>query len=217
MNYAIERNHIAGSLSSPQLLSSRRYFEVTNCLRDIFPLGRVQRGSVLLFAGMQNSGVTSTVFEFLSAMEIRNDWCALVGFENLGFLAASEKGVDLKKLALIPDPGKAVAQVAAVLLEAFPVVVVKNPRFISHSQARNLIARIKVHKSIMVVIWHTLHVNVGVESSPWFFLSDYVIEHSISGFYGLGEGDGFIKERIVSLSLNYKRSNWMSRNIQLSI
>ena len=157
MNAAVERS--IGNLSgfvAPQLLASERYVELDGSLAKIFPLGRVQLGSVVLFQGASNSGVTSAVFELLSSGGMQKRWSALVGFENLGFLAAFEKGVDLAKVVSVPNPGRDLAQVAAVLMEAFSVVAIANPGFISSSQARNLISRARSSKSIIAVVQQTL-------------------------------------------------------------
>ncbi len=139
-------------LVSPKFLARDRYVELGGFWTQIFPLGRVQFGSVILFEGSSNSGVTSAVFRLLSAGGMKKRWIAFVGFESLGFLAASENGVDLAKVVSVPDPGADLARVVAVLTEAFQVVVIANPRFISHTQASNLISRTRINNSIIVVV-----------------------------------------------------------------
>lgn len=199
------------SFASPQLLSNELYLKVDGPLGDAFPLNRVQKGSSLVFHGICNSGVTSTVFEFLSSGDIKKNWCALVGFEGLGFLSAFEKGVDLERIVLVSNPGRDVARVVAILLEAFPVVVIFSSRFVSSSQARNLVSRVRVRKSIMIIVWHDANNGGGF----WPSLSDYVIQHSMPNFYGLGHGNGFIKERCVTISLRHKRHGGTQKRVQI--
>lgn len=192
-------------LISPQLLASEQYLKLGGSLAKIFPLGRIQRGSVVLFEGGLNSGVTSVALEFLATQSIQKSWCALVGFENLGFFAAFQKGVNLTRVVSVPDPGKDVAQVAAVLMEAFPIVLLGNPRHISFSQVRNLTARIRHHRSIMIVVRQENRQSYERSRDVWSGYCDYVVNSSISDIFGLGQGEGFIKERRVSLSLGNKK------------
>ncbi|MDA8080900.1 MAG: hypothetical protein M0Z96_04735 [Actinomycetota bacterium] len=209
-------SHLSGFIS-PQLLASERYVELDGHLAKIFPLGRIQLGSVVLFEGVLNSGVTSAVFEFLSSGGMQKNWSALVGFENLCFLAAFEKGVDLGKVVSIPDPGRDLAQVVAVLIEAFPIVVIANPEFISSSQARNLISRVRSNKSVMAVARQSLGISGVRTKGSWPASYDYLIRSSMSGFSGLGRGSGFIKERYLSLSLGSKRVGETTKSITVPI
>lgn len=218
MGTAVETSisHLPGFVT-PQFLARDRYVELDGSLAKIFPLGRIQLGSVVLFEGALNPGVTSAVFEFLSSGGMKRSWSTLVGFENLGFLAAFEKGVDLGKVVSVPDPGRKLAQVVAVLMEAFPVVVIANPRFISFSQARNLISRARANKSVMAVVQQSLDISVAQGKGFWPGSYDYAISSSISGFSGLGQGNGFIKERRLSLCLDSKRAGGTTKSITVRI
>lgn len=139
-----------------------------------------------------------------------------MGFENLGFLAAFEKGVDLGKVVSVPDPGRDLAQVVAVLTEAFRVVAIANPRFISSSQARNLTSRVRVNKSIIAIVQQGCDITGTRGRGLWPGSYDYWISSSISGFTGLDRGSGFIKERRLSLSLGSRRGG-ATRSIAVSI
>ncbi len=218
MNAAVERStsNLSGFVA-PQLLASERYVELDGSLAKIFPAGRVQLGSVVLFRGASNSGVTSAVFELLSSGGMQKRWSALVGFENLGFLAAFEKGVDLAKVVSVPDPGRDLAQVVAVLMEAFSVVAIANPGSISSSQARNLISRARSNKSIMAVVQQSFNIYTARSKGLWLGSHDYVISSSISGFSGLSKGSGFIKERCLSLSLGSRRVGGTIKSITVPI
>lgn len=216
MDAARSLTQVSG-LISPQLLASERYLELSGSLAKIFPQGRIQRGSVILFEGGLNSGVTSATFEFLATELVQKSWCALVGFENIGFFAAFQKGVNLTKVVSVPDPGQDVAQVAAVLMEAFPIVVLANPRYISFSQVRNLTARIRQNSSIIVVVRQQSEQSYKRSKDVWYGSCDYVINSSSSDFFGLGHGDGFIEERQVSLSLGNKRIGETRKGITVAI
>lgn len=197
--------HLSG-LISPQLLASEQYVELDGPLAEIFPSRRVQRGSVILFEGAMSSGLTSVVFEFLASKEIQRGWCALVGFENVGFLSAFEKGVDLGKVVSISDPGKNLAQVIAVLMEAFPVTVVANPGSVSPSQARNLVSRLRSRRGILAVVQQNIAISKLQGKGLWAGSSDYVVRSSLSSCDGLGKGNGFIKRRSSQVSLEARRA-----------
>lgn len=206
--------HLSGRVS-PQLLANEHYVDLPGSLAGLFPLGRVKKGSMVLFEGAMSSGVTSVVLEFLASPAVQKSWTALVGFGNFGFLAAHEKGVDLGRTIFVPDPGKDLSKVIAVLVEAFAVVVVANPRFVPAGQIRNLAARVRAHKSIVAVVEH------GVTgrncSEAWASCSDYVLRASMTAMSGLGRGEGFIKARSLSLSLTGRRTGERAKVITVCV
>jgi hypothetical protein len=69
--------------------------------------GGLRRGSTMSVAGS-----TALVLALLAEATGEGSWAAITGMPDVGVVAAAELGVDLERLALVPDPG---AEVAAVL------------------------------------------------------------------------------------------------------
>jgi len=68
-------------------------------------------------------------------------WSAIVGARDFSPLPALEYGIDLTRLALVPDPGIDWAAAVAALIDGFDVVVVTPPTQVSAAAARSVMAR----------------------------------------------------------------------------
>ena len=95
------------------------------------------RGSVAVA-----SGARSLTLEVVAAVTAAGGHAAVVGHPDVGLLAAVEKGADLTRLALVPDPGTDPIEVAAVLLDGMDLVVLGlGGRSVPLSRARAVTAR----------------------------------------------------------------------------
>ncbi|WP_157494477.1 hypothetical protein [Kutzneria sp. 744] len=77
----------------------------------------------------------------LAKAAAKGSWAAVVGLPNLGLLAASEVGVALHRLALVPDPRAELATVAAALLDGIDLVVVAADRLVRDGARGQAMAR----------------------------------------------------------------------------
>jgi hypothetical protein len=68
-------------------------------LGSVLP-GGLRRGSTVAV-----SGSVSLLLALLGTASQSGAWCALVGFPLISAQAADEYGVDLSRLALVPEPG----------------------------------------------------------------------------------------------------------------
>ena len=86
------------------------------------PRGGLARGSVI---SVQGQGATSLLYALIAGPV--GCWSAMVGMPGLGLAAAAELGVDLNRMALIPDPGADVLQVVSILIDGVDLVAVSLP------------------------------------------------------------------------------------------
>lgn len=140
-----------------------RRLPVAPALAGLLPAG-LRRGSVLSVQG--SAGVLLTL---IAAASAEGAWCALVGLPAIGVLAAADLGVDLARLALVPEPGPAWLGVTAALVDTFDVVVVRPPACAAPAQTRRLAARIRERGAVLVVdgAWPGAEVDLQVLQARW--------------------------------------------------
>ena len=79
---------------------------------------------------MAVSGSVSLLLALLGTASHSGAWCALVGFPLISAQAADEYGVDLSRLAIVPDPGSGWTTAVGALLDAVDVVAARPPRLV---------------------------------------------------------------------------------------
>src|SRR5262245_49771481 len=84
-------------------------------LADLLPGGGLRAGSAYTIGPS-----TSLLLALLARPSQEGSWCAVVGMPDLGIEAASQLGVDLSRLVLIPDPGERWLAVAAAVADVLP-------------------------------------------------------------------------------------------------
>src|SRR6266511_11772 len=99
-----------------------RVIQMPPPLCDMLPGRGLRRGSTVAVRGS-----TSMLFVMLAAATRGGCWCAVVGMQDLGLVAADELKVDLERLALVPNPGPDWPEVVAALLDGIDLVVVAAP------------------------------------------------------------------------------------------
>jgi hypothetical protein len=175
----------------PLALARERSLPVPDLLAGLLPSGTIQRGSTVLVTSdsAQLPGATSLAFALIAAASTSGSWCAAVGFPELGAVAITELGVDLRRLALIPrlEPGQWTPVVGA-LLDAVDVVIVRPPARLRIGDARRVVARARERGTVLLPVgtWvEGVDLRLAVTGSHWI---------------GLGAGDGFLRARRLEVS-----------------
>jgi hypothetical protein len=100
----------------------------------------------------------------------------VVGAAELGLVAASQHGLDMERLALVPSPGAKWPVVTAALFEGFDVVLVCPPARVDRSVSRQLEARARERGSVLAVMgegWPgSADMRLGIVSGCWRGLED---------------------------------------------
>ena len=158
-----------------------RLLPVLPALEPLFGSGGLRRGSAVAVRGS-----ASLLLALLAGPSRGGAWCAVVGLPSLGLVAAGEAGVALDRLALVPDPGRDWATVAAALLDALDVVVVAPRGRVPDGDVRRLAARARQRGAVLVpygaVAWPGVDLRLSTASRGW---------------EGLGEGFGHLRARRV--------------------
>lgn len=112
------------------------------------------------------------------------EWCAVIGLPDLGLEAASELGIALERLILVPEPGEAWLEATAALIDVTACVVVKPPVRVSERTAERLAARLRTRSAALLAIgdWPRAEMRLRLTQPRW---------------SGLGEGHGVLTTRQV--------------------
>lgn len=173
-----DRQQVVAELRRKMSVSARPVLAVPAPLAEVLPLGGLPRGGVVSLIGA--SGSTSLLLALLAAPA--NAWSALVGLPDVGLLAASELGVDLDRIVLVPDPGPDVLQILSVLADGVDMIAVVPPKVLPPSRLKVLNARLRQSGTVLLV------------AGRWPG-ADLVLRSRIEGWVGLGQGHGRLRDR----------------------
>lgn len=183
--------------------SAARLLPVPAPLTDLLPRGGVVRGSVVSV-----SGATSLLLGLLASVTAAGGHAVVVGQPRLGLLAATEMGVQLRRLALIPDPGPDPVEVAAVLLDGMDLVVLGlGGASVAQSRARAVVARARSKGSTLVVTdghWDGADIRLNAQ---------------VCGYGGLGRDSDAGRGRLCSLRLSVRAQgrSFQSRTTRMDL
>lgn len=159
-------------------------------LAKALPRGGLARGSVVSVLGQ---GATSLLYTLLAGPA--GCWSALVGMPELGLSAAAELGVDLNRVALVPDPGADALQVVSILIDGVDLVAVALPPAVRPAPARQRVigGRLRQRGSVLLVL------------GPWPG-ADLVLTARPIGWHGLGRGHGRLRDRELAVRVGGRRA-----------
>ncbi len=165
-----------GQRRTSLLTTERPPLPVPPALATVLPDG-LRRGATTAVLGS-----TSLALGVVAHACAGGAWAAAVGQPDLGLLAASQAGVDLARLAVVPAPGADSATVLGALLDGVDVVLVGPAAVLTDADRRRLSARARERGSVLLptVAWPGAAVVLAVEHARW---------------TGVGAGDGRLRTR----------------------
>ncbi|WP_394551860.1 hypothetical protein ACDF64_13390 [Agromyces sp. MMS24-JH15] len=146
---------------------------------EVLPGGSLREGTVVRAVGS-----TSLVMALLAGPSESGRWVAVAGIPDFGVEAAARFGIELDRLALVPDPGDRWLSVVAALADVIPVVAARPLGRVSPAEASRLAARLRQRGAVLIV------------AGDWPG-ADAVLEVSESRWQGLEQGHGALAEREV--------------------
>lgn len=166
---------------------------VHSALAPLFPSGGLKRGTV---AGIHRS--TSLLLGVIATAARDGAWLAVVGMPDLGLLAATEWGIDLDHVALIPEPGTESAVVIGALLDGVDIVALGPDTPLTDDDRRRLAARARERGAVLI-------------SQPAWPGADVVLTAETRGWEGVSDGEGYF----TSMALRINRSGRASAAVPM--
>lgn len=141
-----------------------RVLPVLPALRDLFPYGGLQRGSVVAVSG---SGLLSLAIA--AGASAAGAWCGVVGLPELGVRAAAGVGVEPGRLLLVGEPGRRWPQVTAALLDGCELVLLRPPARPAGHVQRHVEAMLRRTGGVLVVAgdWPGAQARLWVATQQW--------------------------------------------------
>lgn len=164
---------------------------VSPALAPVLPDG-LRRGSTIAV-----SGSVSLLLAVLGAASADGAWCAMVGMPAISAEAASDFGIELSRLPMVPCPGSSWVEVVGALLDAVDVVVARAPARLADGDIRRLAARTRAKGAVLVpfmdgaargsdaVQWPHADVRLSIDGGSW---------------AGIGLGYGRLRQRQVTVT-----------------
>jgi len=101
-------------------------------------------------------------------------WCGVAGMPDLGIVAAAEAGAEPGRMMLVPDPGPRWAEVAATMLDACEVVLLRPPGRAPAQARRRLETAARRSGAALIVAgaWDGAPVRLHVTRQRWDGIGD---------------------------------------------
>jgi hypothetical protein len=149
--------------------TARPALPVHPALTDLLPRG-LRRGAML-----NVSGSMSLLLALLGAGSATGAWCALVGLPPISAEAATEQGIDLARLAIIPTvDANSWATAVGALLDAVDIVAARPPPSLAPGDVRRLAARARTHDAVLITAgnqeWPGTEARLHAVEGEWFGL-----------------------------------------------
>jgi hypothetical protein len=154
---------------APVTESDGAVLPVAEPLARLLPAGGLRRGSTVALPAVP--GATSLLFALLAGASADGAWVGVVGRPGLGLLAAAEAGVQLERLALVPEPGADLLAVTIALLDGMDVVAVSGAARagVRAADRQRLAARARQRGAVLMALgsWPGADMELSCSDVQW--------------------------------------------------
>lgn len=179
--------HDVVARTRPVARAEDQLLPVTAAFEGLLPWTGLRRGATVAVSGV---AATSLALALAAGASRAGSWCAAVGLPSLGLAAAVEAGIELARFPMVAasSTGHQWASVAAAVVDAFDIVLVRPPGRVGATDARRLTARARERGAVLVSVgapWEGADVRLAVREVAW---------------HGLGRGHGHLRARRVDVT-----------------
>jgi hypothetical protein len=190
-----------GERLRPTLLARDELTPVLSAFEGALGAPGIQRGSTVVVESGGAPGATSVALALCAAATAAGRWCAIVGLASVGLVAASEFGLCLDRLVIVPSLSSRPAKVLAPLLEGCEIVLVAGWGFPNMGETRRLAAVARERRSILL----PLRLGSSRALGHWPEPPDVALRVIGSRPVGIGQGDGYLTARRVTVEATRRR------------
>jgi len=166
-------------------------------LAPLLPGGGLAKGSVV---AVESAG--ALCLALIAGPSQAGMWCGVAGMPDLGIAAAAEAGAEPGRMMLVPEPGPRWAEVAAIMLDACAVVLLRPPGRAPAQARRRLETAARRSGTALIVAgaWDGAPVRLHVTRRQW---------------DGIGDGYGRLRARRAEVTAEGRgalvrpRSRWL--------
>jgi hypothetical protein len=160
-----------------------RSLDTLPALAGLLPHGALRAGATYSVVGS-----TALTMALAAGPSAAGAWCGVVGMPGFAAPAAADLGIDLDRLALVPDPGSRWLSVVGALIDALAVVVVRPPTVVRDAEAARIAARLRQREAVLIACgaWPRHEANLTITESSWL---------------GVGDGHGHLTARQATISV----------------
>lgn len=215
--YSEFRNEAHAQSASRLLIANDQTLPVSEELRTILPDHGLRRGSTIRIK--DSVGATSLAISLLAEPLDAGSWAAVIGLPGFGIEAASNMGVPLGRLALVPHPGSDWREITAALLDSIDLVLLTPPIRCRAGDARKLAARARQRRSVLVICpleESAVHASSSSPDAAWPESADIDLAVTSTDWLGLRSGHGRLRSRTLSIAASGRRLAGPIRRANLS-
>jgi len=185
----------------PTLLARDELTPVLGAFEGLLGTSGLRRGSTVVVESAGSPGASSVALGLLAAATSAGRWCAVVGLASVGLAAASELGLALDRLVVVPFASTRPAKVLAPLLEGCEIVLVAGWAYPNLGETRRLAAHARERRSILL----PLRVGSFGLLGRWPVPPDVSLRVVGSRPVGIDRGGGHLHSRFVTLEATRRR------------
>lgn len=190
------------SMVRPVSGAESRLMAVPELLSGLFAEGGIRRGTTVAVG--PPAGGCALALSLAATVTAGRGWVAAVGLPALGLVAAAEAGVDLRRLALVPEPGEQWPAVVASLLDGFELLLLRPPARARGGDARRLAARARERGTVLLLV-----------DAPWPEPADVTMRVEGGSWEGLGQGWGVLTGRRAQVVAGGRRVGGRDRRVEV--
>jgi hypothetical protein len=182
-----------GDRVAPVTLARERIVPVPDALTELFSEGGLVRGRILTCTG---HAATSLGLTLVAPAVRAGAWLAVVDLPAIGLDAASELGLPLERVVAI-DTGRSAErwpEIMAAAIDGFEMLLTCTPAEVHPSAMRKVATRVRQRGAVMIVL-----------GEPGAVHSDGDLHTASSGWTGVGDGHGHLRERTVQVQASGRR------------
>ena len=206
-------HHLAGQVK-PLALAAEMTLPVLPRLTALLPSG-LRRGStvVVTSASHRPQGAISLALALTAEASATGSWGGAIAFPDLGLLAAAELGIDMARLALIPDvPPAHWVHVVAAMVDSVDILLARPPAHLKPGDARRLTTRARERGAVLIPV-----LSGGGRGGPWAEGADVRLEVSAARWEGPGTGEGRLHGREITVIAGGRGAAARERVARLSL